>query len=185
MTKQERAARREKQIIRTVAVLLGAGGLSGCVIDFWMFSKLAQSSTSRPAMFVLFSCFLLVFAASGWTGWALWKGNPGAKIWAEILLAAQVPILLVHGFTYDFFTGVLFSVVWDNAQPKLNFNFNVGASITLELFTNPESWNIGVNLVALTALILMLRSPKPQLQYPTNFTPNSTPLNPQDLPPNP
>src|SRR5262245_38644726 len=116
---------------------------------------MAFTVSQQHWIFVLLAVlFLGVFAWSALTGFRLWRGDARGKKWAKILYAAQIPILTVPGFNYEYYTGLSLAIL--GGQAEKNFSFGLGASLSLYLDTRITGLYYGVNLFAVAALVYLL-----------------------------
>jgi hypothetical protein len=112
--------------------------------------------------------FVVIFGLSTWTGIDLWRGKERAYKWAKILFAAQIPQVSLPGFAYHFYSAlVLFLAYSRQTDSKLGLNFELGSSIALWFSPQTEDLAFGVNLVALTALILLIKAKPASDPLPT------------------
>ena len=137
--------------VRSLAFILEVGGLLGIFIAIYLGYTLAQQ---QWVLVVIAVVFLGVFAWTLLTGTRLWRGDPRGKKWAKILYAAQIPILTVPGFTYEYYTGLLIGVVGGRVQSNLKLEF--GAGLTLYFATRISDLVYGINLFAVAAFVYLV-----------------------------
>ena len=155
--------------VRFLALILAVGGVLGIGIVLWMAYQFLQQ---HWVYIFLVAAFMAVFVWTTITGVRLWRGDPRGWKWALILFIAQIPILTVPGFSYEFSVGFAIKVVGRNAA--LSFPFGLGTSINVYLDTAITDLVYGVNLFALAAAIyLFLKKPSKALQ-PTAVASGST-----------
>jgi hypothetical protein len=149
--------------VRILALILAAGGLLGILMSVYAGYTLAQQNM---ALVLIALAFLCAFAWTMLTGIRLWRGDPRGKTWAKILYGAQIPILTVPGFTYEYYTGLLVGVVGGRVESNLKLQF--GASLSLYLDTSIDDLVYGINLFAIAALVyLVVRLRSNTLMQPT------------------
>lgn len=148
-------------VARFLAVLLAVGGVAGIGVSAWMGYTFVQTHW----IYILFAGALAaLFVWSVNAGVRLWRGEPKGWKWATILFALQVPILTVPGLSYEFFTGLAVKIV--GGGPELNFAFNFGANANFYLSTETTGLLYGVNVVAILALIYLLRNRPGKVMQP-------------------
>lgn len=142
---------------RFYAAMLVIGGVLGIAIAAIMGIQLVNQSW--PLIFPMAGLAAL-FAWTAFTGMRLWKGTPYGHKWATILFASQIPVLALPGFKYKWFTGAHFgpALQFGNGSSKITFGANVGANSQFFVGTGVSEFAIGVNLFAVIALILLVRS---------------------------
>jgi hypothetical protein len=86
----------------------------------------------------------------------LWRGEPKGWKASTILFALQVPILTIPGLGYEFYTGIALKIVAGDVAHM--FGFNLGASIDLNVGSDVTGFILGVNVVAIAAVIYLLRN---------------------------
>lgn len=138
--------------IRLIAILLIVGGIFGIGLAVWLG---LQASSQQPAFAFYGLVFGAVFAWSAWKGISLWKGRPDGYKWAKILFAAQIPILSLPYFAYEFYTGLSLRLIF--GQVNSNIGFGLGSSI--EFYVSPEIRNtvFGINLIALIVFVYLVK----------------------------
>ena len=142
---------------KALAVLLLAGGAVGIGIALLVGFQLAQTNIAYAGLMLL---LLALFAWSALTGIRLWRGDPRGFKWAAILFAAQIPVLTVPGFAYEYYTGIAIKLMGGNVESALSFG--IGATANVFVGTQTAGAAVGVNLVAIAALALLLwRRPRP------------------------
>jgi hypothetical protein len=120
---------------------------------------------------VLVAGFLALFAWSTIAGVRLWRGEPKGWKWATILFVLQIPVLTVPGVSYEFYTGLALKIF--GGETVHNFGFNLGASVDLNFGTDVTGLIYGVNIVAIAAVIYLLRNRPGKIVLPA--TPQTTP----------
>jgi len=101
-----------------------------------------------------------LFAWAAFTGSRLWQGTPYGRKWATILFASQIPVLALPGIKYQWFTGAHFGPLlqFGNGSTRAEFGVNVGANGEFFIGTGVTEFAIGINLFAVFALLLLVRS---------------------------
>jgi len=146
--------------VRFLAALLGVGGLFGIGLGLYMGYQYLQQ---HWVFIFLVAAFVAVFAWSTLTGARLWRGDARGWKWAIILLIAQIPVLTVPGFSYEFYTGLAIKLLGGNVQN--NFAMGFGTSINVYLDVRINDLIYGVNLFAFGAAIYLLyKKPNSVLQ---------------------
>lgn len=143
--------------VKLVASLLMFGGIFGVVVGLYQEWQLLTTVGVRLA--ALTGLFVLLLGSCVWVGFELWHGEPWAFKWAKIIFAAQVPIFSVSGFAFDgFFTGLRVYLAISERPPNLRFGFNLSSGIHFVLGPQVDYWLFGINLVAVIALIHLVRT---------------------------
>jgi hypothetical protein len=136
---------------RALAALLIAGGVVGIGIALLVGFQLARANVAYAGLMLL---LLALFAWSALTGIRLWRGDPRGFKWAVILFAAQIPVVTLPGFTYEYFTGIAIKLVGGDVESALSFG--IGATANVFVGTEAAGVAVGVNLAAIAALALLL-----------------------------
>lgn len=137
--------------VRFFALLLIIGGVLGIGLGIYMGYTFVQQ---HWIYLLLALAFVVLFAWSALTGVRLWRDQPRGWKWAKILYAAQIPVLTVPGFDYEYYTGIAVKLMGGEAEHF--FKLGLGASATLYLDTGVTGLVYGVNVFALMALIFLL-----------------------------
>lgn len=143
-------------IVQVLAGLLIAGGLLGVGLGIYMGFRFARE---HWLYLVLIVAFAGVFVWTALTGVRLWRGDARGWKWAKILYAAQIPIITVPGFSYEYYVGAAIKVLGGRVNDHLAFA--LGATGNFYLDTRITGLVYGVNLVALAAFIYLLTRSKP------------------------
>ena len=146
--------------VRFLAVLLGVGGLLGIGLGLYLGYQYLQQ---HWIFIFLVAAFLAVFAWSTLAGARLWRGDERGWKWAIILFVAQIPVLTVPGFSYEFYTGLAIKLLGGNVEN--NFPLGFGTSINVYLDVRINDLIYGVNLFALGAAVYLLNK-KPNSVLP-------------------
>jgi hypothetical protein len=146
--------RRRKQ--RTVAGLLFSGGLWGVALCLWP-SFRVQGLLSLQLPVVLVAPFILAILAGVW----LWRGLRRGLIWARVLLVAQLVAVRWNQSQYSFSTGANAFVGFSGSNFVLSWH--LGSNFNLGAVGPPGPGFIGLNLVAIVALVLLASGDQPPL----------------------
>ena len=138
--------------IRFIAFLLIAGGIVGVGIAVWLG---LQTSSQQPAFAFYALVSAAIFVWSSWKGISLWKGKPDGYKWAKILFAAQIPALTLPNFSYEFYTGLSFRLMF--GQVDSNVGFNLGSSINFYVSPEIQGTVFGINLIAIIVLVYLFK----------------------------
>lgn len=141
---------------RFFAVILMLGGVVGviCAVFFGIqffqqHSLLALPMVGLGALFV-WAVFI---------GYRLWQGTPFGRKWATILFASQIPVLVLPGITFQWFTGAQLRLVFlfgDHAN-DLIFVGTFGANGEFYVGNFTTEFMVGINFFAVIALLLLRR----------------------------
>jgi len=142
--------------IKIVALLLLIGGVLGVGVSAWLDLGLLGSSQLQATSVVITGVFILLFGWAAWTGFELWRGRRQALWMAKVLYALQVPVFTFPGFTYELHTGLAVRFMLFNGL-NLNFNFHLGSTFSFYISPEIQSVALGVNVVAVAALIYLDR----------------------------
>ena len=119
-------------------------------MSLWALSHAA--SFKEAVLTVFFAC---IFGWATWTGVELWRNEPRAYKWALILLAFQIPNITIPAFAYQFYTGL--SVLVSFSPPaNVGFEFHLASLIAFQASPNVPDVIVGINVVAVAALIWLL-----------------------------
>ncbi len=135
---------------RFLALLLTGGGIAGIGVFIW----LATKSQMHASLLVFLGLFVLLFAWCSWKGVDLWRGKRSGYRWAKILFAAQIPVVTLPGFHYEFYTGLNLALMFGDGGG--NLPLNLGSSISLYFSPQVVGTAYGINLIALSALVYLL-----------------------------
>ena len=140
----------------SVALLLGVGGVVGCILALKTEIEMLLDSGGgggRTISAALMGLFALVFGASAWVAAALWQNKTWAFRWAQAILIAQIPSISFPGFAYYFYTGATAGILIDGA--RLNFEFELGSGMNLRFSSKIEGFAFGINVIAAILLYLL------------------------------
>jgi hypothetical protein len=156
-----------RKTARFFAVMLIAGGIIGVATVAVLGLQPAAHSLLRAVPLLALTA---VFGWAAYTGVGLWQGAAYGVKWAPIIFASQIPILTVPGVTYQWFTGANFGPLLRLAggSTRMVFSMNFGASGRFLVGTSAFEIVIGINLFAVVALLLLVRSNKV-----TNYAPSA------------
>lgn len=139
--------------IRLIALLLIVGGAMGVAVALLVTGQVLSKAPGYSALALL---LIAVFLGNFWTGLALWQGKRWAFIWATILFAAQLPVIVAPALIYQFYTGVYFAILFDRARDaKFNFQFMFGTSLQLHFASSLDHVVLGLNIVPIFVLIYL------------------------------
>ncbi|PTQ70622.1 hypothetical protein [Pseudomonas sp. GV071] len=138
---------------RALAVLLVSGGLLGISTGVILGLQLLAVSL---LMILPVSMLLAVNLWAVVAGIALWRGTARGWKWGSICYAMQIPILAIHGASYEFFTGLALKLMGGEVDKHLSLQFGA----TFDFFSDITSTSLfyGINLLAVMALIYLRRS---------------------------
>ena len=142
--------------IKLVALLLMVGGIVGVVFAVSYLNGRDRS----PMLFAEELITILVFGWSALKGRDLWNGKPAGYKWARILVVTQIPVIGAPGFSYWFYTGLscrlYFQTKATAGSAIVASQFNLGSSVSLLIGQPTEVVSVGINLVAVAALVCLL-----------------------------
>jgi hypothetical protein len=149
--------------IKFLSLLLIVGGAAGVLEGLWGDVQTLRQTGLRPSSNLsIIAVFILLFGWCVWVGVALWRGKPHGYKWAKVLFAVQIPIVTVPGFTFSgFYTGLALHLMLSRDPPNLRFNFHLQSAIHFLISGEIENVLVGVNLVAVLALIYLFRVTSP------------------------
>ena len=139
--------------LRAISILLILGGIAGIAVALW-----TEANTVILSHMIFLACAFLVFGWSIWVGFDLWKGKPQSYKWAQVLFLMQIPSVSFHGFSYQFYLGLVFSLSFTReTASKLNVEFELGSLLNFQVSAGIETLIVGVNVIAVAALIYLFR----------------------------
>lgn len=142
--------------IRLIALLLMVGGAAGVVLFVML---VIQMAPKQPLMGLFSLPGACVFVWSALTGFDLWRGKPAGYRWARILFAAQIPIILIPGFQYWFYTGVSgYMMFSEGRDSNTSWSFNLGSSVSMLVGGQSSGRSVGINLLAVVIFLFLLMS---------------------------
>ena len=141
---------------RSLAALLISGGAFGAGLV--VYTEYQLIATSSQAV-LLDPGFLGLFVWSVVTGVRMWRGDSRAMTWAKILFAIQIPMFTVHGFNFEYFTGASAPLLFGPGGTNLTLSFSAKYFFFHDSLV--DRLVVGVNLVAVLALILLLAWARP------------------------
>ncbi|MEO7190591.1 MAG: hypothetical protein ABI051_06005 [Vicinamibacterales bacterium] len=130
--------------VRVVSVLLLAGSAIG-----WLWAYMVGSSAWHDARSLGVAVCIAAVPLFGWAAVKaidLWRGRPSGYRSAAWLFAAQIPIVSIGRWTYEFSMGA--SARFSLGDTGRHFGGDIGSSLNLFSLT-PHGWMVGVNIVAL------------------------------------
>lgn len=164
--------------LKLIAVVLIGSGIILVGLFGWLLVEVAEAA---PLQSLLYSWVLAVPVWSIWTGVGLWKAEPWAYKSATALFIAEMPVIAVPGFLYQFYTGMNLVVVHSTSDIKLMFHFDFGAAFKLQFAVGLQGYALGLNVIPILMLIYMKKIQR-LLQSPP--LPEISPASP-DIPPHP
>ena len=129
------------------------GGIAGIAVSLWV-----EAGTYALSRLAFISLFFLAFSWCVWVGIDLWRGKPRGYKWAKVLFILQIPNISFPGFAYQFYAGLMLCLSFSReAASMLNIEFQLGSSIKTLISSKIEDLVVGVNLVAIAALIYLIK----------------------------
>jgi hypothetical protein len=148
---------KRKTVTRLLAVMLGLGGLVGMGICLWTYIQLfVQSGMKFSSTAALFGVFIIIFGWSAWVGAELWQDKPKAYVWAKIIFLLQIPTISVPHFAYQFYTALMLGLEFNRDNDKFGLDFQIASAIDFRIARDIDNLVLGVNLVAVAALIYLV-----------------------------
>lgn len=139
-----------------LAFLLTAGGFLGIGISVYLGYTFVQQ---HWIYIVLVAVFAALFVWTTLTGIRLWRNDPRGWKWGKILFAAQIPVLTVPGFSYEYYSGIAIKIL--GGQTDSHFEIGIGANANFYLDTRITDFMYGINIFALLAFIYLLVKSRP------------------------
>jgi hypothetical protein len=138
------------------AMLIGGGAIGMAIVAIIGFQLVQQSWL----LIVPMAGLAAVFAWAAFTGVRLWQGTPYGRKWAPILFASQIPVLAIPGLKYQWFTGANFgpAIQFGSGSTEAGFSANIGANGDFLFGPGVTECVFGINLFAIIALVLLVRS---------------------------
>ena len=142
---------------RFFAAMLIGGGIAGIAIAAIVGIKIIQQN---GLLIIPMAALAVLFAWAIYIGVRLWQGTPYGRKWAPILFASQIPVLSLPGFKFQWFTGAELGAAlqFGGSSTRLGFSANLGANGQFFFGTGVTESVVGVNLFAVVALVLLVRS---------------------------
>jgi hypothetical protein len=137
---------------RVISLLLIAGGILGIVSSVSLVQGFVQHD--QPDRLFVPAVAIALFGWSIFQGVQLWRGEPSGYQWAKILFVMQIPQFCISRLTYEFSTGISARILFGNSSHR--FGANIGSSLNLLISPEPQGWLLGINVVAIAALIYLL-----------------------------
>ncbi|HEY6249258.1 MAG TPA: hypothetical protein VI685_04820 [Candidatus Angelobacter sp.] len=163
--------------LRLIAVVLIGSGVLLMGLFLWLLIEAAKLAALQV---LLYSWVLAVPVWSIWTGFGLWKLEPWAYKSAIALFIAEMPVIAVPGFLYQFYTGMNLAVLSATTDVKLVFRFDVGAAFRLQFPPELQSFVVGLNVIPILMLIYMKKCQRLVENPPL---PEISPTSPDTSPP--
>jgi hypothetical protein len=143
--------------VKLIAMLLMLGGIYGAIWGLYEEWQTLTSIGIAPAAWT--GLFVVLFGGCTWVGFEVWHGEPWAFKMAKVIVAAQIPNFTFPGFSFDgFFTGLRVYFMISERPPNLRFGFNIASGIHFAISPQIDFWLFGINLVAVVALVHLLRA---------------------------
>ena len=154
--------------LQLIAFWLIIGGALGLVLAFY--SETQTLLAGHYYLTLVLALFVLLFGGSAWAGFELWQGKPYAFTLVRISLALQVPIFSVPGFSFSgFVVGATAYAAAGTCRPALQFGFGLTSVINVQISPEIECTKIGLNLLAVAALLYLTNSSRFQEKKQSNF----------------
>lgn len=139
--------------IKVISSIMVVGGIAGIVLALW-----TEARTQKLGQLIFLGFAFLLFGATVWAGIELWNGKPRGYMLAKLLFLLQIPIISIHGFAYQFYVGLVLNLsITQDAASKLNLGFEIGSLLNFQISPELESLVFGANLVAVGALIYLVK----------------------------
>lgn len=169
---------------KLIALMLIIGGVVGIVV----FIRLILEMLAQRSLLGLFDMLgVVIFGGSAFAGFDLWRGKPAGYRWAKILFAAQIPIIIVSGFQYWFYTGLNAWLMIQGGTVNgvsihtVGVGFYLGSSLSIWFGGPGTGYALGVNPIAIGILIFLSTLEPPNLEQASEVI---NPISP-DIPPHP
>jgi hypothetical protein len=147
--------------VRASACLLIISAVLGIYLAAYGAANIVKLGLLLPLGFP--SAFVAsLFAISVWNimkGIDLWKGKPKGYMWGKILFGLQTPIVCVPGFWYEYSPVLNIRLLLDPAG--MGITYAPGPTFGLRFSQDMQCTTIGINLVALAALIYLVSISRP------------------------
>jgi hypothetical protein len=154
--------------VKIIALWLGIGGVVGVLLAFYGETQTFMSGNSYLTL--VFAFFVVLFGGSAWAGFELWRGSPYAFTMARISLALQVLNFTLPGFYFSgFVVGARVYAMIGSCRPNLSFGFDLNSMIYFHLSREIDCWRIGVNFLALAALVYLNKAARPEEPKQSNL----------------
>jgi hypothetical protein len=154
--------------LKLIALWLGIGGAVGLGLAFY-----TETQTFMAGHFYLtlvLALIIVLFGGSAWAGFELWQGSRYGFTLARISLALQVPIFTVPGFSFSGFTvGARVYAAAGSCQPGFRFGFDLTSMINFQISPEIDCTMIGLNLLAVAALLYLTNSSRLQENKQSNL----------------
>jgi len=144
-------------VTKLLALMLCLGGLVGIGICLWTYIQIfAQAGMKFSSTAALFGVFIVIFGWSAWVGVELWQDKPQAYKWAKILFLLQIPTISVPHFAYQFYTALMLGLEFNRDNDKIGLDFQIASSIDFRIARDIDNIILGVNLIAVAALVYLV-----------------------------
>ena len=125
-------------------------------------------STNRPANLAVVLASIGLFATMGAAGILLGRHHRRGPLLASVLQTVLLPIVTTPWLTYKAYGPVGATVAINFVNGAVTLDGTLGAGLEVQAQTGVSSALVGINLAALCALILVLRSPAGVRPPPTS-----------------
>jgi hypothetical protein len=154
--------------VKIIALWLAIGGAVGLGLAFYSETQMFMSGNFYLTLF--FAFFVVLFGGSAWAGFELWRGSPYALTLARISLALQLLNFTVPGLYFSgFLVGARVYAMIGSCRPNLAFGFDLNSMIYFRLSPDIDCWRIGVNFLALAALVYLSKAGRPEEPKQSNI----------------
>lgn len=151
--------------VRLAAVLLALCGSLGLLVT----ARLGLALVPAAAFWWLVTALTLAYGSALYAGIGLWRGTPRGWTWAQWVLAAQIPIVLLPGVEYSWFTGLQLGPTLEyGTDAFLGLALGAGANAVFSLGDTRGTGSVGINLCAAWLLyrVARARPAPPRPAYP-------------------
>ena len=164
--------------VRLAAVLLALCGSLGLMVT----AKLGLERFPSPAIWWLVTFIVLAYGSALYAGIGLWRGTPRGWTWAQWVLASQIPIVLLPGVEYSWFTGLQLGPTLEyGSDALLGLALGAGANAGFSLGDTRGTGSVGINLCA-AWLLYRVAWARPALPTPRPAYPAQPPGNGASMP---
>lgn len=137
----------ESVLIRSVGAIIALGGLCHVFYGVRFLWRLGNDVNTG---------FLLLFGVIAWSVWKgvqLLRGRAGGSLALLVFFLAQVPVIYLPEFRYDFFSGLAFTLNIGDAPGLIGYG--LGGKLYVHAGTTRAFAFIGINFYALAVVTLM------------------------------
>lgn len=145
---------------RFLAIVLMAGGVLGAGSSVYGQGRILYQSSptllrTHWMALVPMELFLGLFLWSAIVGVRYWRQEARAWKWAAILFAVQIPITIVPGLRYEYFTGIAVPLTIVHFRNSLSIGFSFGSRAAMWVGPGIPDLIYGVNLFACVAVLYL------------------------------